>query len=215
MPVKSPSLMYRCPSCETGVSVAYEFIGKRVDCPSCGIPFMPRMPEATAAFDLAPPLSTELAAKKPSEIEPILREVHPAMFRQYPFIFGGLLLLAIVLSLVSLMFLGTGNYNVAVPCFLLVVCIAGYFGYWWLDTISTTLRVTTKRSTLRKGLVAKSTTEVQHDDVRNLQVYQSAWQRLLGVGNISISSSGQDELEIRVRGIANPDEIAGLVRSMQ
>ncbi len=46
--------------------------------------------------------------------------------------------------------------------------------------------------------------EVLHNHVRNIQINQSVFQRLMHVGSIGISSSGQAGIEIFIRGIPNP-----------
>ncbi len=215
MQKKPEWLFYRCPACQASVSISHEFIGKRVDCPNCELPFLPKIPEAMALMGDQMPASADYAVRRPTDDEGLLREIHPAMFRQHPFVFIGLCILAVAIGVVGLMFLGTGGYSVSMPCFILLACILGYFGYWWLEVLSTTLRITSKRTTLRKGIIAKSTTEVQHDDVRNIQIQQGMWQRVLGVGDLAVSSAGQSDLEIRVKGIANPDEVADFIRTMQ
>ena len=78
---------------------------------------------------------------------------------------------------------------------------------WWLDCLGTTLTVTTKRTTLRRGILSKKTNDVWHRDVRNIQVKQGILQRLLGVGTIGISSAGQGDVEIAVNGMPNPEKV--------
>jgi uncharacterized membrane protein YdbT with pleckstrin-like domain len=113
---------------------------------------------------------------------------HPAMFRNRPIFF--------LLCIVLIFFYGIG---------LVLLLI------WLISTMSRTLTVTNKRSTLRKGILAKNTTEVLHAHVRNVQIRQGALQRLFGVGTIAISSAGQSDLEIVIAGIANPTKVKSLI----
>jgi uncharacterized membrane protein YdbT with pleckstrin-like domain len=119
--------------------------------------------------------------------EEILYEAHPSMFRNHPLAF----VLTCLLSLV-----GVG----------LII-----FFFWWLDSIGTTLTVTNDRITLRKGVLSKSLIEVWHRDVRNVQLYQSFGQRILGVGKLGISSAGQGGVEIEVAGIPDPEKVKSLI----
>jgi hypothetical protein len=48
-----------------------------------------------------------------------------------------------------------------------------------------------------------------------LRTDQSIVQRLLGVGTLAVSSAGQDDFEITVRGVSRPDELASLIRDQQ
>jgi hypothetical protein len=61
----------------------------------------------------------------------------------------------------------------------------------------------------------RETSEVQHDDIRNIQVKKSLSDRILGIGRIAISSAGQDDMEIDIRGVPHPDGVADTVRSCQ
>ncbi len=119
--------------------------------------------------------------------ERTLYDEHPSMFRNRPveFVLTGLLCL-----------IGIG--------------IVMFF-VWWLKCKGTQLTVTTERTRLRKGILSKSVTEVWHQDVRNVQLSQSFFQRMFNVGWIGISSSGQSGLEIGVAGLPDPERVKQLI----
>ncbi len=119
--------------------------------------------------------------------ETILYEAHPAMFRNNPMWFVVCLLLCVV----------------GVGVVLLLI--------WWLQVHGTTLIVTDDQTTLRTGLLSKNTSDVFHENVRNIQVKQTFFQRLMGVGYIGISSAGQSEVEIEVHGIPDPDHVKEII----
>ena len=123
-----------------------------------------------------------------SDSEEILLEINPAMFRNNPvgFILSVLLVAAAGLGLVVL-------------------------GVWWLATKADTLTVSNKRTIQRKGLFSKRTSEVLHRDVRNIEINQTFFQRMCGVGSIGIASSGQAGVEIRFRGVEDPDGVKALI----
>ncbi|MEW4530542.1 PH domain-containing protein [Maioricimonas sp. JC845] len=119
--------------------------------------------------------------------EEILYEANPSMFRNRPISF----ILCALLCLVG------------VGVVILLV--------WYIQTLGTELQVTNKRTILRKGLLSKYTSEVWHDNVRNVQIRQSFFQRIMDVGWIGISSAGQSGLEIAVAGIPNPEEAKEII----
>lgn len=119
--------------------------------------------------------------------ETVLYESHPAMFRNQPVYF----ILCAILCVV-----GVG----------IVLLVA-----WWLRTLSTTLVVTTEKTMLRRGIFSKFENEVYHENVRNVQTRQTFFQRMMGVGYIGISSSGQAGMEIEVNGIPDPDRVKDLI----
>jgi uncharacterized membrane protein YdbT with pleckstrin-like domain len=119
--------------------------------------------------------------------ERVLYSEHPAMFRTNPVYF----VLCLILCLV------------VIGIILLLV--------WYLQTRGTTLTVTTEQTTLRRGILSRTTNDVFHENVRNIIARQSFFQRMMGTGYIGISSSGQSGIEIEVSGIPDPDRIKDLI----
>lgn len=124
----------------------------------------------------------------PGKPEKVLYEAHPAMLRSNPLLF----LLCVVLILA----LGLG---------LLLLLI------WWLESLNTKLTITNKRSILRRGILSRYETEAWHRDVRTIEVGQSFGQRIFGVGSIGISTAGQGDVEIRISGIPDPDQVRTII----
>lgn len=120
-------------------------------------------------------------------VETTLYEHSPAMFRNNPV---GFVLCVLTAPLV------VG----------LIVLLA-----WYLKVISTTLIVTDRRVSLRTGLLSRHTNDVFHNDIRNVRVDQSFFQRMMGTGDIGISSSGQSDIEIIVRGLPDPSEVKSII----
>lgn len=124
---------------------------------------------------------------KPPKEEITLYEENPSMFRNRPVEF-------------------------VVNCLLCLVVVGlVLFAIWWLKCKGTTLTVTDERVRLRKGILSKSITEVWHQDVRNVQLEQTFFQRIFGVGTIGISSAGQNEIEVNVSGIPDPERVKELI----
>ena len=116
--------------------------------------------------------------------EQTLLKVNPAMFRAHPIWF-------IICLIIPLLW----------PILII----------WWLSSKAKTLTITSKRSTVNRGLLSKHTTEVWHRDIRNLQIHQGILQRVLGVGTIAISSAGQGDIEIAFEGIKAPESVKQLI----
>ena len=120
--------------------------------------------------------------------EETLLEINPAMFRNKP--------VGFILSVILIAAAGAG---------LVILAI------WWLTTKAATLTVTNKRAIQRTGLISKQTTEVLHRDVRNIEITQSVFQRIFGVGSIGIASAGQSGIEIQFAGVRDPDGVKDLI----
>jgi uncharacterized membrane protein YdbT with pleckstrin-like domain len=131
--------------------------------------------------------NTTTGTAKPLNQEKTLYSDSPSMFRNRPITFGLVALLSIV--------------GVGIPILLV----------WWLQCRSTELTITEKRTKLHRGWLSRSITEVWHRDVRNVQLDQSLFQRLVGTGRIGVSSAAQSGIEIDVSGLKDPLRIKQLI----
>ena len=132
-------------------------------------------------------LTQNTVSMKPANEEVTLYDENPSMFRNRPVEF----IITVILCAVVVGFV--------------------IFLVWWLRCKGTQLTITSDRTRLRKGILSKSITEVWHQDVRNVQLNQTFFQRLLGVGSLGISSAGQAGLEISVSGIPDPEQVKDLI----
>ena len=107
-----------------------------------------------------------------------------------------------------------GNWLTHFLMIVLCLVLVGFLLYFfeWLKQRATRLIVTNRRTTLQEGILEKRTNEVRHADIRNIRVNQTFGQRLFGVGSLEISSAGQGDVEIAVKGIPQPQQIADLIR---
>ena len=102
--------------------------------------------------------------------------------------------------------------------FVLYIILIAAFGLglvlllaWWIQTLGTTLTVTNEQTTLRKGILSKYTNDVFHENVRNIQVRQTFFQRMFNVGWVVISRAGQSGVEIEVSGIPDPEKVKQII----
>jgi hypothetical protein len=217
-------LVYRCPHCGASHEVEQSLIGDQVTCRQCGRPFEAAAPVAKPVEVAEGETAKFRVEAGEGEIENTLHQLHPAMARKYPFRFLGLVVLigagaflvvagAAGWSLVP----GGGVASSVLIVGGLILAGAGVLGWlvWWAKSRFTTLTVTNRRTVLRRGLLARETSEVRHRDVRNVQVNQTTFERLLGVGDLALSSAGQADFEIAIKGIPNPNRVADVIRDMQ
>ncbi|MCA9305914.1 MAG: PH domain-containing protein [Phycisphaerales bacterium] len=199
-------IRFQCDRCERAIEVDDAKAGTKVDCPFCGD--MNKVPSGGGAVDRAS------AAGLPPDSGPeaAVMMVRPAFWRGSPFLTLGLALFPLVLTGVlwwlTEMKTGTNLKVLAVSAGLCWVPLA----VWWLIvTRGMALEITNKRTIQRKGLFSRATSEVLHDHVRNIQVEQSFVDRVLRVGSVGISSSGQDGIEVLVRNMPSPKKIRSVI----
>lgn len=120
--------------------------------------------------------------------ETVLYKACPAMFRNSPVLF------LICCALIPLFGIG-----------LLILLV------WWIQCLGTSLVITDRRVTLRKGILGKYTNDILISDIRNVRIGQNLFQRIFGVGSVAVSTSGQADMEIEVQGLPHPEYIKAII----
>lgn len=237
--VHDVTLNNQCPYCGEVMEIDSHLRGEMVTCSNqeCGQAFRISVPQGHftqqdgAASHISKDRLEESGAGTPHSDETELFRVHPAFIRRRPFKALGMALIGLLGMVALLAGFGVGlglagmagmdrldslpdRLLMSVGGVLIVISLLSFF-WWWLVTVFTTVTVTTKRTIHRVGIISRDSSEVQHDDVRNLQIDQSILQRILGIGDIAISSSGQDDMEIVAVGVPDPEQIAKVVRKYQ
>lgn len=211
-------LTFECPHCNQPVDVQEERLGGNIDCPHCDHTFQASAPVGRL-------LEADRRTAKPTGPagggEQTLRVVRPVLFRQHLIMSAiSLVLLIIALAGLAMFLLSRTLLGVEGTTLLIVSLLAALipisFGISrWLTRLATSLTITTTRTILRKGILSTSTSEVQHDDVRNIRADRNTFERLLNYGDIAISSSGQDDFEIVVHDIPDPEGVLDIIRRHQ
>ncbi len=206
-------IVVTCDKCEKRLEVPDDLAGRKIECPACGD--VNSVPGARVATDAGRPEAKKdraVAAGYPPDDGPETRVmlVHPALVRGRPMTVF-LHVLAMAAAGTGVVYFGMMKSNavglwsgVAVLAVALVSLAIQKLG-----CIDESLEITNKRSIARRGLLSKSTTEVLHDDIRNVQVTQTFAERIWRVGKIGLSSSGQEGLEIEMSDLPDP---AGIKR---
>ena len=72
--------------------------------------------------------------------------------------------------------------------------------------------VTSERLIERRGLLSQRRREVELADIRSVEVSQRLFQRILGIGNVVISSAASADFLIQMLNVHDPEGIAETVR---
>ncbi|MGH7597511.1 MAG: PH domain-containing protein [bacterium] len=64
------------------------------------------------------------------------------------------------------------------------------------------------------GIIAREVSSIRVADVRNINVKQSLWDRILFVGDIEFSSAASDNAEVMFKGVSRPMRIKRKVQDM-
>lgn len=138
----------------------------------------------------------------------VLYDSNPSMFRNHPFLF--LFWLALIAAgIAGAIMAPTGDYRMVGVAAAFVGIIALFI--WFVQCKSVRLIVTGREVSLRRGILSKSSMEVNLDRIRSVNVHQSLFQRIFGVGSVAVFTAG-DEPEIAANGLPEPARLRALLR---
>jgi len=213
--------MFQCPYCAEANPVDLGGIGHATVCKACGMPFVPTAKTASPMSRdgeawVAAPADNDRAEQD----EQTLMTVNPAVFREHPFqtLLMAALIVAGLIAIIAFAWREDPDWMTRTVTVLGIIAAAGSAAMLIVRAVMTrfeSLTVTTQRSIWARGIITRQSSEVQHDDIRNIQVNQSFTGRLLNAGTIAISSAGQGDMEIIIPGIASPKAVIDTIRTYQ
>lgn len=211
-------IKFNCDRCDMEIEVEDQLAGTKHECLNCGD--INRVPSPDDAISLVdePDSDTHVdkaaAAGFPPDSGPEVRvlKVRRCWFRSRPIRFSLTVLIGLA-ALAGLIWVPISDkpvwwYALFAPVLLWAI---GLISWWWIDRLSASLEVTTKRTVMLRGFFSKSSSEVVHDNIRNIQIDQTFLQRVMNVGRIGISSSGQDGIELQVNHLKDPEYLRQVI----
>lgn len=203
-------IQLRCDRCDRTIEVTDPLVGQKVTCPHCGNVTVIRSaaPEASARPDRAAAAGYPPAHGPEADV----LSLRPSMARARPWSFV-LLLIALLGGLIGgAVLLGTElGAPAAVASAGLGVLAGMVLGVWKLRTLGEGITVTSKRIVDREGFFSRKTSEIRHADIQNVQVHQTFWQRVCGVGTIAVSTAGDTKEEVMMHNVPRPDRVAMVI----
>lgn len=211
-------IQFKCDKCDMEIEVGDDLAGTKHECLGCGD--INRVPSSKSISDDAgkPGDSKEVdRAEKagfPPDFGPEVRVqiVRRCWFRSRAIKFA-IVVLIILIGLIGSIWAPVTDKSIF--WLLLFVPMAlggiGLITWWWVDRLGASLEITTKRTIMHRGIFSKSSSEVVHDNIRNIQISQSFLQRVMQVGEIGISSSGQDGIELQINHLKDPDNLRKII----
>ena len=202
----------KCPHCNGKYDVDHRSIGQQVKCPDCKNLFeiendnLYPCPDCFSLISkrasLCPkcgaPLNKQSASPAycqdaPDDIsaEQAVEVYHPSPMSYFWIIIFGV---------------------ITIPVFLIGVAILLYVV---IEVTCTSYELTTRRIIVRKGWISKSQNEIWIKDIRGVNLVQSIWQRIIGVGDIGIGTAASAGIEISISGVANPAGVVAEIDSLR
>jgi membrane protein YdbS with pleckstrin-like domain/DNA-directed RNA polymerase subunit RPC12/RpoP len=206
---------FKCPSCGNVLEIDEVHQGKRTTCPACRksiiIPDKPleapmprvkggsQVPSGGATSDLLPADERDVFWKRPA-------------WRAY----SGRLFLAVLFPLAGLAFV---LFASATPTLKRVVGLTGLalglilFLVVVVKRYSLMYRLSTQRLFIYRGFIARKVEELELFRVRDIDVIQNFWERILGYGRMMVYSTDVTTPKFEIVGMAEPIKVKDTIRA--
>ena len=220
-------VVFPCLACGKSIKIGIERAGQPVVCVHChavvNSPHMTQAAQMPAAAVTSPVAAATAASAPNANAERTLLIVHPSMFGRRPLGVVGAAFIAVLGVALSVYLMvqtiggsTTGLFAGMSPWLSLsglglTLVMMVMLGYWRLQSMQEELVITTRTATMRRGLLSRTTSQTQLRNIQDIQVDQSLAQRLLGVGTVTISNAGQEDDELVIHSIANPQRVRDVI----
>ena len=192
-----------CPKCGTRHNADPSGVGQKMTCSKCGAEFVIQNPNLVPCPDcfapvsrraaLCPhcgaPLGASGAAGAIAEEETILL-CHPSMKNYIWWTILGILTIPLLVGIIILSVI-------------------------WFQLHFTVYQITNLRIVVTQGWIARTRHEIWIKDMREANLSQTFWQRILGIGDISIGTAATAGTEICMEGVASPQRIVDSINSLR
>jgi len=206
---------FKCPSCGKILEIDEGHKGKRTTCPACKKPIM--IPDKPSSSD-APQPRIAGPAQVPVPTSDALPGEEKDIFKTRPAwrAFLGRFLFAALFPAAGLAFVLAAS---ATPRLKLIVGLAGaglgliFFVVILVKRYSLMYRLSTQRLFVSRGLIARRIEELELFRVRDIDVVQNFWERILGYGRMMIYSTDATTPKFEIVGLAHPVKLKDVIRS--
>jgi uncharacterized membrane protein YdbT with pleckstrin-like domain len=140
--------------------------------------------------------------------EQVLFEGHPSWRSILAFYLKGILgaaLLGVVVALVTRVIDDEVNEGLVFLVVLVVIALTVLVGF--IKRVATTYTITDRRLNIKRGLISREIQETRLERVQNVNYRQSAFQRLLQVGDVDFDTAAGDDYNFVFSGVADPSEV--------
>jgi uncharacterized membrane protein YdbT with pleckstrin-like domain len=100
---------------------------------------------------------------------------------------------------------------------LLTPVLIGIFGFliWRFQLSRTRLTIQGQRIIYRTGITSTRESEIRVNDVRDIEITRTFFQKMAGTGVLSLSTSGENGMEIQIAGLNQPERVREIVHALR
>jgi uncharacterized membrane protein YdbT with pleckstrin-like domain len=134
--------------------------------------------------------------------EQVIFEGHPSWRAIIGFYLKGVLVAAIVGALAKVFGAGSGTVFLIVLAILALTVLIGF-----VKRVSTTYRITNRRLNIKRGIVSREIQETRLERVQNVNYRQTAYQRIVQIGDVDFDTAASDDYNFIFAGVADPGDV--------
>jgi len=138
----------------------------------------------------------------PSPGEQIIFQGHPSWKSILAFYLKGLLIAVVIALVVKL--LGEGFFTVFI-ILLLVLGLTVVIGF--IRRVATVYTISNRRLNIKRGIIARDIQETRLERVQNVSYSQTAFQRMLDVGDVDFDTASDMENSFVFAGVDDPQYV--------
>ncbi len=133
--------------------------------------------------------------------EQVIFEGHPSWRAILGFYLKGVLV-AIVLGVIAKLVSGNGATFGVVAVVIALTVLIGF-----VKRVATTYTITNRRLNIKRGIISREIQETRLERVQNVNFRQSAYQRVMQIGDVDFDTAATDDYNFVFVGVANPAEV--------
>ena len=140
--------------------------------------------------------------------EQVIFEGHPSWRAILGFYLKGLLIaavLGVITALVTRIADDSVNEGLVFLVVLVALVLTVLIGF--IKRVATTYTITDRRLNIKRGIVSREVQETRLERVQNVNYNQSAFQRLMQIGDVDFDTAAGDDYNFIFAGVADPQDV--------
>ncbi|HEX6455354.1 MAG TPA: PH domain-containing protein [Solirubrobacterales bacterium] len=137
--------------------------------------------------------------------EQVIFEGHPSWRAILGFYLKGVLI-AVILGVIAKLVWSDGTAFLVILVILGLTLLIGF-----VKRVATTYTITNRRLNIKRGIVSKEVQETRLERVQNVNYRQSAYQRLMQIGDVDFDTAASDDYNFVFAGVADPGDVVHAV----
>jgi len=134
--------------------------------------------------------------------EQVIFEGHPSWRAILGFYLKGVAIAAVAGVITSL---ATSESGLVFLVVLVIIALTVLVGF--IKRVATVYTITNRRLNIKRGIVSRESQETRLERVQNVNYRQSAFQRIMQIGDVDFDTAASDDYNFVFAGVAEPEDV--------